>query len=179
MKKILKKYKWFVVGSVLAVAGVAACFIFRHRDVADVDAMFYEVKCTFRAQDANYSLIVDDRKAARAFMTEMENTTDPEDRADSCRLIRFSRATTPDLFVYSVMTVLKGVTFAFKDEIISRNFYQVQYFTAQDEVAALSCDYAGDRFDCYDVMPAGGLCPDTLADAKKQLSDKCDFVESK
>ncbi|MDR1338085.1 MAG: hypothetical protein LBJ73_03590 [Rickettsiales bacterium] len=174
MKSFLKKYKWIVVAVAAAVLCVGAYLGVRHY-LYENDAMFFEAKCLFAREDANYSLIVDDRKTALAFKAAMEKAENINDRADSCELLEFAHAANQDLFVYSVMTVLKDVAFAFKDETVSKNFYQVQYFASDDSLAALSCSYAGSRFDCYDVMPADGLCPNTLAAAREQLSDKCSF----
>ncbi|MDR0727002.1 MAG: hypothetical protein LBF37_02965 [Rickettsiales bacterium] len=178
MKALLKKCKWILTGIAAMVMAVGIYFCAHYCFSKDI-AMFFEVKCLFAREDANYSLIVDDKKAAQAFKKEMLYAENVNDRADSCQLIKYEHATNQDLFVYSVMTVLKDVTFAFKDEVISENFYQVQYFTSTDEVAALSCNYAGNRFDCYDILPADGQCPDTLENAKKRLMDKCNFNEIK
>lgn len=178
MKDFLKKYRWIIAGITAAVLGVGIYFSIHYCQHKD-DAMFYEVKCLFSREDANYSLIVDDQKSAKAFKKAMLYAENINDRADSCELIKFVHATNQDLFVYSVMTALKDVTFAFKDEVISESFYQVQYFTSTDEVAALTCNYGGNRFDCYDALPADGTCPDTLENAKKQLTDKCNFNELK
>jgi hypothetical protein len=173
LKNIARKYKWIIAGAAIAAAlcAIAGFMIFRNKN----DAMFYEVKCSFPREDANYSLIVDDQTAALAFKNVMEKAENPNDRADSCQLVKYSHATDQTLFVYSVMTVLKNVTFAFKDEIVSEDFYQIQYFSADDTVGALSCSYAGARFDCYNEVPEDGQCPDTLENAKEVLSGKCDF----
>jgi hypothetical protein len=175
VKNLVKKYKWIAMGIVAAVVG-AAVFLCINYYQRKNNAAFYEVKCLFSREDANYSLIVDDKKAAKAFKKEMEQAENANDRADFCEFISYPNAANQTLFVYSVMAVLKDVRFAFQDEIISRNIYQVQYFSDDDSVVALSCDYAGVRFDCYNEMPAESLCPDTLEDAEKLLADKCYLV---
>lgn len=169
----MKTRTWVIIAVIsLVVLGLGTLFTVKYFDKS-ADGMFFEVKCLFANEDANYSLIVDDKKSAKAFQKAMLNPENINDRADSCEFITFKSATEQTLFVYSVMTVLKDVTFAFKEETISKNFYQVQYFRSDDSIAALSCNYENDRYDCYDSLPDDGICPDNATDAKKILGDKC------
>lgn len=174
LKKFIKKNVWAVGivtgGIVLAVAMV----LMISHDAAVKDGMFYEVKCRYGDEDKTYSLIVDDKPAALAFREDMEtNVSELGDRA-KCKFMAYPNASNDTLFMYAIVTVLNNVTFGFKEESIRDDTYQIQFFTAKDAVAALSCRYAHAQFDCYGELPVSD-CPARQADAIKLLKTKCEY----
>jgi hypothetical protein len=180
IKKFIRKRKWAAAGlgaalALMLLVAVLCSAVLPDRDKADDP--FYEVKCFYGETYAYYSLIVDDKKSARAFKNEIEGTEISGSVPVKCETISYVRAENETLFVYSVMTVLKNVTFAFKEHYVGEDFYQVQYFSADDSVAALTCQYKNDRFDCYDALPPDAECPSKVEDAQQRLAKICDHRE--
>lgn len=171
-KDFIKKYAWLI--TVLAIIVIFILVFIGLRIREPNDGMFYEVKCTYPNESASYSLVVDDKKSAVEFRKEILNGTSETGEQATCDFITYERATDDILFMYAVTTVLNDVTFAFKEQSVYDDSYRVLYYDAEDNVAAMSCQYQTERFNCYNNLPTV-TCPKTLDEAKKILTDRCDY----